>query len=171
MKKSNVLIGSNRDLKLSSAKKLCIKDENGRIFHVQSLNIVSDAGKACGEFMNAVAFYFDDVEPSQLNFCPDGKGGLDLGAATAVNDATLADAVSDRRRKPKKRRLKNETVPEERVEAKDGVEGYDPLTGEVLGPEGQPIGPGNGSVVVRDINSEKVLILDILDSFVSDYAI
>ena len=35
------------------------------------------------------------------------------------------------------------------------VEGYDPSTGQVMGPEGQPVGPGNGSVVIRDINSEE----------------
>lgn len=38
----------------------------------------------------------------------------------------------------------------------EDVEGFDPVTGEVHGPEGQPIGPGNGSVVIREINSEKV---------------
>lgn len=52
-----------------------------------------------------------------------------------------------------KRRKKWTPTTEMKPEAKESLDGYDPVTGEVLGPVGDPVGPGNGSVVVREISA------------------
>ena len=45
LKTSGVVIGSDRDVKSTSSNKLCIKDENGRVFHIQSFNVITDTRK------------------------------------------------------------------------------------------------------------------------------
>jgi len=108
-----------KESKQISSKRLCIQDENGKMFLLQI------------EAKEADELFGLKVEES----CFDRKS------------AGEEEEEGERRR----RRRKSKSAKELR----EDVEGYDPTTGEVLGPEGQPIGPGNGSVVIREINSEK----------------
>ena len=79
-----------------------------------------------------------------------------VGYASAKKGSASNAVVVDQRRRRKKVNASHDDVKVREEETKEDVEGYDPLTGQVLGPEGQPVGPGNGSVVIRDITSEQV---------------
>jgi len=136
----------------SGKKRLCIRDENGKMFFL----------------------HIDPDEADQLFGLKVGQSEIIANQkSTTTTTTTTTTSEGRKRRRSRRERVVPHIKTEPETEEEDGfaasdekrdrstpemiadVEGFDPMTGEVRGPEGQPIGPGNGSVVIREINSEK----------------